>query len=227
MADRGDHLFDQAEEFAAELTSVLQSSFRDSPSAVAEVTGDRVVVRPEEPVPLFIRGQRRATLEVRLRCELDSRGTWLAVESSGMTLTATVDRTPVIRFEYLRKPDTVPSAHLQLHAHRGALSQLLAHSEHPKAHDMSALHIPLGGSRFRPCLEDVIQFLAEEVKIDTLPTWREAVEIGRQSWREKQVRATVRDWQEVAAEALRDLGFTVEPPLTGAQPLPRKAATAW
>jgi len=223
----GRDLFDQAQEFAAELTAVLQASFRDAPPAIAEVAGDRVVVRPDGPVPLFAGGERRATLEVRLRCELDSRGAWLAVESSSITLTATVDRTPVFRFEYLRKPSTVPSAHLQLHAHRGALSQLLAHAEHPKAHDMSALHIPLGGSRFRPCLEDVVQFLAEELRVDVLPTWRAAVEAGRRSWREKQVQATVRDWQGVAAETLRELGFTVEPPPAGIPPVPPRAVADW
>ena len=152
---------------------------------------------------------------------------WLAVEHSSITLTATVDRTPVFRFEYLRQPDTVPSAHLQLHAHRGALSQLLAHAGHPKAHDMSALHIPLGGSRFRPCLEDVVQFLAEELKVDMLPTWKRAVQEGRRSWREKQVRATVRDWQAIAAEALRDLGFRVDAPATGVPHPPRKAVSDW
>jgi hypothetical protein len=223
---RGD-LFVQAEEFATELTDLFHSCFRDAPTAVAELAEARIVVRPERPVPLYISGKQRATLEVRLRCELDSRGTWLAVETSSITLTATVDRTPVFRFEYFRRPQKVPSAHLQLHAHRGALSQLLAHAGHPKAHDMSALHFPLGGSRFRPCLEDVVQFLAEEFSFDVLSTWKTAVEAGRQRWREKQVKAVVRDWQTVAAEALCDLGFAVEPPAEGILSTPTKALHAW
>jgi hypothetical protein len=68
-------------------------------------------------------------------------------------------------------------------------------------HDISALHIPVGGSRFRPCLEDVIQFLIEECLFDSLPRWREAVEEGRASWRRIQARAVVRDFPREAIGA--------------------------
>ena len=223
----GDALSDQAHDFAAEITELLRATFREAPSALAEISGSRAVVRTDGPVPLFIKGQERATLKIRLQCQLDSRGTWLAVEASGITITSTVDRTPVFRFEYVRKPKSVPSAHLQTHAHRGALSELLAHAEHPDAHDMSALHIPLGGSRFRPCLEDVVEFIARELQCDVLEGWEEAVNDGRRRWRERQVRAVVRDWQGDAVAALRDLGYSVEPPAGGLPESPWKAMHGW
>jgi len=83
---------------------------------------------------------------------------------------------------------------------------------------MSALHIPVGGARFRPCLEDVVQLLAEDFRFDMLPTWRAAVNPGREEWRRKQVRAAVRDWQEEAAETLRKLGYSVTAPEEVHQP---------
>lgn len=138
-----------------------------------------------------------------------------------------MDRTPVLRFEYIRQANRAPAAHVQVHAHRGALSLLLAQANHHKAHDMSALHIPVGGARFRPCIEDVIQMLAEEFGFDTLGTWRQAVAEGRESWRRKQVRAVVRDWQSEAADVLGSLGYTVTPPHPEGVDVPTDARTRW
>jgi hypothetical protein len=91
---------------------------------------------------------------------------------------------------------------------------------------MSSLHIPVGGSRFRPCLEDFIQFLICECKFDARPGWREQVETGRERWRRRQAATVVRDMPEEAARVLRDLGYIVEAP----DPLPetsRKALHNW
>lgn len=220
-------LYGQASAFADELTLLLSRSLPDAPAAIASISGDRVVVQPEHPVHLYIGGAKRATLGVRFRCELDSRGDWLAVENSSFDLRADVDRTPVLRFEYIRQANRAPAAHVQVHAHRGALSLLLAQANHHKAHDMSALHIPVGGARFRPCIEDVIQMLAEEFGFDTLGTWRQAVAEGRESWRRKQVRAVVRDWQSEAADVLGSLGYTVTPPHPEGVDVPTDARTRW
>ncbi|HUY20755.1 MAG TPA: hypothetical protein VMV22_00290 [Acidimicrobiales bacterium] len=63
--------------------------------------------------------------------------------------------------------------------------------------------------------------------MDSLGTWQTAVEAGRRRWREKQVKATVRDWQEVAAEALRDLGYAVSDPGDDIPAVPEKAVHGW
>jgi hypothetical protein len=78
-----------------------------------------------------------------------------------------------------------PIAHWQVHAERGALSHLLSRAyEHdprsvPRPHDLSSLHIPVGGERFRPCLEDVLQFLITNCGIDSVPGWDAPVLSGR------------------------------------------------
>lgn len=142
----------------------------------------------------------------------DSRGVWLAVESSTFKVSLDIDRTPLVRFDFLRTSNTAPSAHLQIHAQRGALSHLLSKADHDAPHEMSKLHIPLGGSRYRPCLEDVLQFLIEECRVDSLPGWREAVDEGRATWRRKQARAVARDFPVEAAETLISLGYSITPP---------------
>ena len=185
------------------------------------------MVKPEKPVPLLINGEELAVLSVRLGCELDSRGTWLAVEASTFELGAKLDRTPVIRFDYVRKSHTSPSAHVQMHAHRGALTHLLSQANHKKPHDISALHIPLGGARFRPCLEDVIQFLIDDCGFDAAKGWSEVLNAGREKWRRTQAKAVARDYPAEATETLRGLGYTVTEPSGGHPKTPDKALYLW
>lgn len=228
-ADCVGSLDDQADRFAAELTDTLQSVLPNAPPALAEVAerAGRVVIRPDGEVLLYVNGRPLARLEVRLRCELDSRGTWLAIETSSFGLVALLDRAPVIRFDYLRQPKSVPAAHVQVHAHRGALTHLLSQAGHSKPHDMGSLHIPVGGARFRPCLEDVLHFLIGDCGFDGLPTWSDAVFAGRERWRKIQARAVARDFPQEAAETLVSLGYEVTPP-GGVHPPPReKALHSW
>jgi hypothetical protein len=82
----------------------------------------------------------------------------------------------------------------------------------PRVPQVSDLHFPLGGPRFRPCLEDVLQFLIEEFSIDHEDTAREAIEEGRRTWRRYQTGAAVRDCPQEAARVLEILGYKVEPP---------------
>ncbi len=79
-------------------------------------------------------------------------------------------------------------------------------------YSMESLHLPVGGDRFRPCLEDVIEFLVVECRFDSTAGWRAAVQAGRERWRRTQTRTVVRDSPGEAAAALRALGYTVAVP---------------
>jgi hypothetical protein len=74
---------------------------------------------------------------------------------------------------------------------------------------MSERHFPLGGPRFRPCLEDILEMFAVELRVDCSAEGREALRRGRVSWRSLQLATAVRDSPEVAVSTLRDLGYTV------------------
>lgn len=80
------------------------------------------------------------------------------------------------------------------------------------------LHFPLGGARFRPCLEDVLQMLADELGVDVESGAYEALAEGRERWRLDQLAAAVRHSPETAAAVLQELGYTVERPAGGALP---------
>lgn len=83
---------------------------------------------------------------------------------------------------------------------------------------MESLHVPVGGGRFRPCLEDVIEFLVVECRFDSQEGWRAAVQTGREQWRRTQTRTVVRDSPIEAADTLRALGYTVTPADGAADP---------
>ncbi|MFG1653709.1 hypothetical protein ACGFIE_27625 [Micromonospora sp. NPDC049275] len=77
---------------------------------------------------------------------------------------------------------------------------------------MAKFHFPLGGHRFRPCVEDVLQAVVEEICVDTVDGWRNAVDEGREKWRQLQLLAAVRDAPSLAARALNELDYKVVPP---------------
>ncbi|RZU30866.1 hypothetical protein BKA19_0497 [Blastococcus saxobsidens] len=179
---------------------------------------ERFVVGPQnrEGVQLLVGGEPLATLSLSMYLSLDRSSTFLKTVRSDMVVKSTLDRTPLIRLDYRADMGRAPAAHWQVHAERGAFSHLLAraHAVDPsrvkKPHDLSSLHIPVGGERFRPCLEDLLQFLVQECGVDSNGGWLEVVQRGRELWRHRQLRATIRDAQEETADVLRGLGWVVE-----------------
>ncbi|MFI7523784.1 hypothetical protein [Micromonospora globbae] len=174
------------------------------------------------PIQLSINGQARLQLLIKFYCTWDSGTRFLAVDKSFFHVRLDEKDTPLFRYEYVRSAGrAIPCAHVQLHAHRDELVYLMTFSNkgRPKAHRrkgtvprLAQLHFPLGGHRFRPCLEDVLQMLVFEFGLDTQPKWLEAIEKGRTDWREMQLKAAVRDAPDSAAEVLRALGYDVTPP---------------
>jgi hypothetical protein len=218
-------LHERASTFAQEVQDTLEGVLPGSFQIVSISHGGRFVVRPagddasKQHISLFVDGERLATLGLQIYLGLDSSGNYLKAWRSKIAVHSTLDRTPLVRQEFdAGVSESVPLAHWHVHADRGALSHLLgrAHAVRSgvvrKPHDMSSLHFPVGGERFRPCLEDVLEFLVREFGIDHAPGWEAAVREGRARWRRMQFRSTVRDLQHEAADVLRRHGWSVEAP---------------
>lgn len=213
----------QASEFAIELGKTLRASLPHAPSVDAMGRENRFVVQPQvggnpTKVPLFVKDRELASLDFASYLDLDSSGSFLKNVRTDISVYSVLDRTPLFHLDYRSDMNRAPRAHWQFHAERGALTHLLtlANENHGKRggtpHVLSKLHFPVGGERFRPCLEDVIQFLIVECRVDHCRNWRSAVSSGRERWRRLQFRTIVRDLQEEAAEVLRREGWKVERP---------------
>lgn len=142
---------------------------------------------------------------------------FLKIDEQRISLTPAFEQAPVARLEYESRSSGPPVSHWQFHGERGSLSFILARTRRSgKAENipmsLSALHFPTGGRRFRPGIEDFIQFLIRDCGFDSNPSWQSAVEDGREISRRFQVRTVARDYQAEVAEVLREKGWTVRPP---------------
>lgn len=217
----------RAAEFAQQVQDTISAVLPGEFQVISISHGGRYVVRPagdeasKQHIPLFVDGEQLAMLGVQVYLGLDSSGNYLKAWRSKIAVHSTLDRTPLVRQEFdAMVSESAPLAHWHVHADRGALSHLLgrAHAVRPdvvkKPHDMSSLHFPVGGERFRPCIEDVLEFLVREFGVDHKHGWHDALCRGREQWRRMQFRSTVRDLQDEAADVLRRHGWAVEPPVT-------------
>lgn len=108
----------------------------------------------------------------------------------------------LLRFDYVRDNPEHPEAHVHV-------GKVFHHDSSPERY-----HVPVGGRRFRPTLEDVVEFAIREDLAVGRPKWHEAVEEHRRHWFANQLRAAVRAFPELATEQLERAGYTVTPPVT-------------
>lgn len=110
----------------------------------------------------------------------------------------------LLHYDYERdKSDDYPDAHLQICASSlewEAIGVRLDGSERL----LERMHLPVGGRRFRPTLEDIVEFLITEKLASPKPRWETAVARGRESFRKKQLRAAIRRDPETARSALAE-----------------------
>lgn len=228
MSESGS-LSDQTRVFAQTLTDTVRAVTPTAAEFVSVLVGNRFTVdqNPATGIPLAVDGKPLLLLKVEYRCCFDSAGAYLAVDSSHFKVYSAGANEPLFRVDHVRDPQsTIPSSHLQLHAHRDAFAFVMARAgrNSPKGTTrassgevprLSELHFPLGGHRFRPCLEDVLTMLINELGVDCPPDGLASLAAGRAEWRRQQVRASVRDCPAAAADVLRALGYSVTAPVEG------------
>jgi hypothetical protein len=224
----------RTEAFARDLDLVLRGVLRTAPLPFTiddEVTDDGCFVVRQQPasgIALGVEGTTVLRLAARYSCAPDRTGAFLAVRRSSVAVRVEATAEPLFRYDYDAGSDgKVPAAHLNVHGHRDELvfaMMAAGHRLRGKARTsavrrgrvprVSTLHFPLGGHRFRPAFEDVLEMLVREFGLDTRDGWENAIRAGRERWRGAQVRAAVRDDPEGAAAALGDLGYRISDPAT-------------
>ncbi|WP_219415489.1 hypothetical protein [Pseudonocardia nigra] len=218
-----------AREFGQELQDLLDAVLpkrwsvdqADRQIVVLAGSNSRYVVRVAQRhglIELLRNGHHVAYLRVEYHCTADTAQNYLAVQKSDFELRSAADRVPLARLDYVWNAHTVPAAHWNVHAERGAVSHLLGRTnpDHPGL--VSKLHFTVGGSRMRPCLEDFIALFVYEFKFDLRPGAQAILEEGRERWRRRQIGALVRDAPDEAVRVLGELGYTILPPASGHAP---------
>lgn len=225
----------QAEKFADELTQTTQAVAPTSHPFRALGVRDRLVVRqdPTEGIALAVNGEELIYLKASFHCTWDRSNKFLTVQESSISVFAVKPSgQPIIRYEYERDARTVPASHMHIHAHRDSLTYMMTKAgvqtrraqqratstEVPSLQD---LHLPLGGHRFRPALEDVLEMLIDEFGVDHDEGAIDVLRAARKRWRLTQTRAAVRDAPQAAVEELESLGYSVSWTGDGVEPSPR------
>lgn len=110
----------------------------------------------------------------------------------------------IFSYEYGTDPDDeYPEAHLHVAGESPLLDELCQQTG--KSTRLRDLHFPVGGRRFRPSLEDVVEMLVTEGFVKARDGWRDVVEASRQAFQEGQLRAAVRQDPETARAELQIL----------------------
>lgn len=184
------------------------------------------VIRQSDPdgISLDVEGQPHLRLIVDLKCVWNSTAQYLGVRDSTFELRLRGTTEPLLRYDYLRDAGVgIPAAHINVHAHRDEMVMALIGSgprhkgksrikalDDKKTPKLSKLHLPVGGHRFRPSLEDVLEMVVKEFGIDVRDSsYRTALEAGRARFRRRQLASAIGDDPASAVEALRALGYTV------------------
>lgn len=233
MTGNASVLESRAEAFASDITHtvrrILEGTFEPF---VAQIGEGRVVVKQpdQKGLPLVLVEGAELRLRVTYHCTLDGSGEFLKVVSSQFSVHYGASSEPLVRYEYVSDIHSrhTPTAHLQLHGNNELYAALSMSGRNSKRGERTQrriakgaypgsqnVHFPLGGPRFRPCLEDVLEVLIDQFGVKAADGWETAVAAGRKTWRLRQTAAAVRDAPVVAADALSQLGYTVSPPKEG------------
>lgn len=222
-------LDEEVRTFATNLSSVLVGALPEiglEPLRVLlDNRGRHITIRQadQEGIGLFISGRRHLGLKLSYRCVWNSDKEFLAVDDCTYALLPAGLTEPLFRYHFRRAPDGgLPSAHLHVHAHRDeALALMLGGKDAGRVRDrlrkidagkfpqLASLHFPLGGPRFRPGIEDVVDMIRVEFGIDVAQGIDDALWQGRTAYRQMQLAAAVSDDPLVAAAELERLGYEI------------------
>lgn len=223
-----DKTVELAEAFAARIDYTIREAFGGSENVVQAFARKRnVVVAPSDPGGLRLRidGSAVFRLKVTYYCGLSSNGRHLAVDRSSIAVLHVAHTEPLFHFDYEHDPRSAPAAHINIHTQSAGFDAAIRDSRRPRGRGGNSiqpreLHFPVGGHRFRPCLEDVLEMLIVEFGVEHQDGWRVELNEGRAIWRNLQLKTAIADQPEASADALRDLGYEVSWPAE--RPAPRQ-----
>jgi len=230
-------LNDEAEEFAEVLTEIVNgtittnarfvvTSFKDRPNlAWVFPKGSTLAKRLTIPINSGLKSDQSTRLWLGTWFQVslnDSRG-YLSVQSSAFALTLNEETgRPAIRVEYERDrgnepDDSTPgrhrrsAAHVQIHGSSEELAYIQGLQGTRTLRTLDKFHISVGGRRFRPTLEDFIEFLWSERLIGPLHDgWQQVLAKHRSNWLILQLRAAVRSDPNTAIAQLEAMGYKMD-----------------
>ncbi len=221
----------QATEFAQRIETLLQNVLGGRGDGyVAEPegmslrggrTGYRITQRNGRGIPLNSDGETVAGLSFRFQCSCRNENSWLQIDKSVIMITVEPEHMPLFHYDYNReRTSETPGAHINIFGSNDAATRImlscgkgLRSKNRRKKYindgafpTFSTLHFPVGGDLFRPGLEDMLQMAVYEFHIDVTDEWEKPLNYSRAEYRERQLKALVREYPDLAWDALTENG---------------------
>ena len=186
--------------------------------------GTSYTISQAEPkgILLYCSGEPVLLLTFVFLCSCRDADAPLQVDKSSVMLSDAITHSPLVRYDFVRRASSeIPSAHINIYGSNDAATRLMlacAGGQRSKSRrkqyvdkgafpTFSSLHFPVGGDRFRPGLEDLLQMAVYEFHIDAADGWLDVIEVSRETYRAEQVRALAREFPDIVFETLRDMGY--------------------
>ena len=220
----------KSEDFASRLTNLTQGCVADAPEfdvVVANNAHERHIgplpfkldAPRFSPIPLVRscdQGRERLMLKIECRVSFDTESEYLAVQHStyGLWVRPVPRRKlrPVFRVEYDRDAYNKSPAHVHVHAESLAFGWIYGTAGLPPPR-LFEIHFPVGTRRFRPTVEEFLEFLhREKLFVDWRAGWNRIVEDSLSEWERNQTRAAVRQHTDAAVVQLQSMGYVITPP---------------
>ncbi|WKD61619.1 hypothetical protein CCICO_08015 [Corynebacterium ciconiae DSM 44920] len=201
-------------DFVASLYALLEDCFPDQTDVEdLGVSATRLSASTKLRTPLRVRSLNdKLQLVGVFKIGIDSSGSHIAVKSSSFrVLFQSANRNlPIVRFEFDRDARNKPASHFHFHSDSVPLALLLARAgRYDAAAQQHKVHFPMGGVRYRICLEDVIELLVNEFGVEARPGWRERVCESRLQFDRLQTDTVIRKNLSRAVELLQEDGYSV------------------
>jgi len=188
------------------MTFIVCSMRTGSPSktsngwAIEAIRGELIPIT-DHPDHLFLRAHWRFSAS--------TTGRYLRTEWSQFGLFVWTKKKPItfirLEVEATDNRDDWNVAHLQVHAESRVLGQIWGIRQARNPRSLQDLHLPVGGFRYRPCLEDFIEFLIEEELVPGKAGWKPAIERTRTEYHRTQLSALISKNLDVARAAIAEL----------------------
>lgn len=212
---------EKTEEFSSHISSILNDTLSGPVSKVDfDVNGPQAsVIRATKAlISNSCPGNQFGVLESDFSCCASSSGRYFAVEESHIRIKIGYgEKTrPVIRIDFNRDDNSYISCHAHVVGANSLFDYLTPRIGKNRSSNRQylpqttdVLHIPVGGKRFRPTIEDVIELLIRQCGVSHPDNALEIIQKSRDEWIRTQTRAAVTDNPEAAVEALKAIGYSV------------------
>jgi hypothetical protein len=205
-----------ARQFAATLQEMLNKTVCDHAKIVAKLDDDHATVGTRldsrlKSRPVRLRSDTPIRISIDVSCQLtfdEDEELFLTVKKSycGVYLGDEAEDV-LLHYDFERDKERYTEAHLQVCARHDGLESF--RRAQGRKDGLAKIHLPVGGRRLRPAIEDLVECLIVEGLVTPKTGWEPVLDRTRDAYRERQLSAAIRRSPDTAIKELERLGYAV------------------